>query len=122
MSLLPEQLLINETGLPSAEMFWTLNTYLKRFEKNLIYYANWKVECIKFEDQFFVFLMKMRHNYPNFHFAYHFKCGTTTVSNIFLTLLYLIYDSIYTPYFNIHLVLRIKLACLNLSKNSQTVE
>ena len=81
-----------ETGIPTKKVFWITVHYAKRFENNINCYLGWKVEGIKFEDQIFITLMKLRQNYTNLHLAQLFSCSEATISNIFLTFLHVLHS------------------------------
>ena len=89
---LKENVLCMETGIPTKKVFWIIVHYAKRFENNINYYLGWKVEGIKFEDQIFITLMKLRQNYANLHLAQLFSCSEATMSNIFLTFLHVLHS------------------------------
>ena len=74
VSSLNENVLRMKTGLPK-KVFWILANYAARFRDSVNYYYAWKVEGVKFEDQFLITLMKLRQNYTNFHLAQLFSCS-----------------------------------------------
>ena len=90
VSSLNENVLRLKTGLPK-KVFWILANYAARFRDSVNYYYGWKVEGVKFEDQFLITLMKLRQNYTNLHLAQLFSCSETTISNIVLTFLHLLH-------------------------------
>ena len=60
----------------------------------LKYYSGWKVDLISLEDQIFMTLMKLRHNYTNLHLSL-FHCSTSTVSKVHITCIYILYKLLY---------------------------
>ena len=89
---LKENVVCMETGIPTKNVFWIIVHYAKRFENDINYYLGWKVEGIKFEDQIFITLMKLRQNYTNLHLGQLFSCSEATISNIFLTFLHVLHS------------------------------
>ena len=92
---LKQNVLCMETGIPTKKVFWIIVNYTSRFEHDIIYYLGWKVEGIKFEDQIFITLMKLRQNYTNLHLAQLFSCSEATISNIFLTFLHVLHSLVF---------------------------
>jgi len=60
-----------------------------------VYYFGWKVESIKFEDQIFITLMKLRQNYINLHFAQLFSCSVATIANIVTTFVHALHSLLF---------------------------
>lgn len=58
-----------ETGLPTKDVFDIVVGYVSRFKGDINYYVGWKVDSITLEDQVFITLMKLKHNYTNLHLA-----------------------------------------------------
>ena len=85
VSSLTEDVVRMETGLPTKEVFTIVVNHAARFKDSITYYAGWRVECITFEDQIFIVLMKLRQNYTNLHLAQLFSCSVGTISNIVTT-------------------------------------
>ena len=84
-----------ETGLPTKEIFTIVVNYAAKFKDSICYYAGWTVECIAFEDQIFITLMKLRQNYTNLHLAQLFCCSVSTISNIVLTFVHVLHKLLF---------------------------
>jgi hypothetical protein len=65
---------------------------MKRFELN--YYYGWRA-TLPMENQLFLTLMKLRLNLTNVDLAVRFSISETTVSNVFLTLLYALHSLLF---------------------------
>ena len=81
-----------ETGLPTKEIFNIVVLHALRFKDSIIYFSGWKVESIKFEDQIFITLMKLRQNYTNLHLAQLFSCSVSTIANIVTTFTHVLHS------------------------------
>lgn len=81
------------TGLPTAVHFQILVDPLKRFDVN--YFMGWKVVVLNMEDQLLCTLMKLRLDLQNFDLAFRFKISSTTVQNIFLTLVHVLHEVLF---------------------------
>ena len=84
-----------ETGLPNKTILGIIINYVKRFEDSIVYFAGWKVEALTLEDQVFVTLMKLRQNYTNLHLAQLFHCSTSTIRNIVITFIHVLYKLLF---------------------------
>ena len=84
-----------ETGFPTKEIFLIVVNYVQRFSDCVKYYSGWKEDLISLEDQIFMTLMKLRQNYTNLHLAQLFHCSTSTVSNVVLTYIHVLYKLLY---------------------------
>ena len=80
-----------ETGLPDRRIFNIFVGYTRRFIESIIYYAGWKVESLSLDDQVFMTLMKLRHNYTNLHLAQLFQCSYSCVTNVVLTFIHVLH-------------------------------
>lgn len=80
-----ESVIRMETGLPDRDTFSAVCEYVARFEDSIMYFAGWRPKEIILEDQIFMTLMKIRHNYTHLHLAALFHCSTRTVSNVLIT-------------------------------------
>ena len=96
VSAVDEDVLKMETGLPTRDVFNIVVSYTERFKDQIIYFAGWRVESIKFEDQIFITLMKVRQNYTNLHLAELFNCSVSTIANIVTTFLHVIHSILFT--------------------------
>ena len=63
-----------ETGLPTKEVFNIVVDYAADFKDTIAYYYGLAVECISFEEQIFITLMKIKQNYKNLQLAQLFSC------------------------------------------------
>ena len=97
-----------ETGLPNIEMFNIVVEYAERFRADLNYYCGWKVDKIEFQDQIFITLMKLRHNYNNLHLGQLFCCSTATIANILLTFIHALHQLLYKDYIEVAVPSRYK--------------
>lgn len=84
-SHLSESVIRMETGLPDRDAFSAVCEYVARFEDSIAYFARWRPKEIILEDQIFMTLMKLRHNYTHLHLAALFHCSANTVSNVLIT-------------------------------------
>lgn len=95
VSVLGEDVLKMETGLPTKEVFLIVVKYTGRFKQSINYFAGWKVESISFEDQIFITLMKVRQNYTNLHLAQLFNCSVSTIANIVTTFIHVLHSILF---------------------------
>ena len=95
VSVLGEDVLKMETGLPTKEVFLIVVKYTRRFKQSINYFAGWKVESISFEDQIFITLMKVRQNYTNLHLAQLFNCSVSTIANIVTTFIHVLHSILF---------------------------
>ncbi|KAF3842613.1 hypothetical protein F7725_024564 [Dissostichus mawsoni] len=84
-SQLSEKVLRMETGLPDRDTFSAVCEYVARFEGSITYPEGWFPKALSLEDQVFMTLMKLRHNYTHLHLAALFHCGESTVRNVIVT-------------------------------------
>ncbi|XP_048115359.1 uncharacterized protein LOC125304889 [Alosa alosa] len=84
-----------ETGLTDVATFQVLVNYVAGLKGSIKYHHGWRVEDITLEDQVFICLMKLRHNYPNFHLAKLFMCSRTTISNVVLTFVHVFHELLF---------------------------
>ncbi|KAK0143219.1 hypothetical protein N1851_018645 [Merluccius polli] len=91
-STLEEKVLRMETGLPDRRIFNIFVGYTRRFTESIVYYAGWKVESLSLDDQVFMTLMKLRHNYTNLHLAQLFQCSSSCVTNVVLTFIHVLHE------------------------------
>ncbi|XP_068680916.1 uncharacterized protein [Montipora foliosa] len=96
VSTLNEDVLKMETGLPTRDVFNIVVSYTERFKDEINYFAGWRVESIRFEDQIFITLMKVRQNYTNLHLAQLFSCSVSTIANIVTTFIHVIHSILFT--------------------------
>ena len=96
VSTLNEDVLKMETGLPTRDVFNIVVSYTERFKDEINYFAGWRVESIRFEDQIFITLMKVRQNYTNLHLAQLFSCSVSTNANIVTTFIHVIHSILFT--------------------------
>lgn len=68
-SQLSESVLQMETGLPDKDTFSAVCEYVAHFECSITYNAGWSPKELILEDQIFMTLMKLRHNYTHLHLA-----------------------------------------------------
>lgn len=80
------------TGLPNAQMFDYLCGH---FTMPLQYHFNWTVTKLSREDQVFLTLMKLRRNFDNMDLAVWFNVSKTTLTNVFLTILDALHQTIF---------------------------
>ena len=90
-----------ETGLPNKDIFNIVFGYVQRFADCINYFAGWKVTSISLEDQIFITLMKIRHNYNNLHLAKLFHSSTATIRNIIVTFIHVLYHLLYENCMNV---------------------
>ena len=81
------------TGLPDVETMLFLVNVLKQF--SFQYHSDWNVVNISLVDQLLLTLMKLRLNPGHLDLATRFNCSTSTVSNVFITILSALYDIFY---------------------------
>ena len=96
VSMLSNDVIRMETGLPTKQLFDVVVLYTLRFKHSIIYFQGWKVESISLEDQIFISLMKIRQNYTNLHIAQLFSGSETTISNTVITFLHLLHEILFT--------------------------
>lgn len=84
------------TGLPDARTYKILFHYLEDLDFN--FFLGWKVDKIPKQDQLVLALMKLKLNVPNEDLGVRFGCSNTTVRNIFMTWIYVIYETIYNEF------------------------
>lgn len=84
------------TGLPNSRTFKILYNYLEKLEFE--YFMQWKVDKISKVDQLLVRLMKLKLNVPNEDLALRFICSSSTVRNVFMTWIYVIYEALYSVF------------------------
>ena len=92
---LSAEVLRMETGLPTKEVFNIVVLHALRFKDYIVYYSGWKVDSIKFEDQIFITLMKLRQNYTNLHLAQLFSCSVATIANIVTTFIHVLHSILF---------------------------
>ena len=95
VSGLSAEVLRMETGLPTKEVFNIVVLHALRLKDCIVYYSGWKVESIKFEDQIFITLMKLRQNYTNLHLAQPFSCSVATIANIVTTFIHILHSILF---------------------------
>ena len=83
-------LLCQYTGLPNNETFAILCDLIKRFDIDNV--LDWKVNNMSIECQLLLTLMKFKLNLPHFDLAYRFGVSVGTVSNIFVTMVWVLYQ------------------------------
>uniref|UniRef100_A0A3Q4H857 DDE Tnp4 domain-containing protein n=1 Tax=Neolamprologus brichardi TaxID=32507 RepID=A0A3Q4H857_NEOBR len=81
------------TGLLDAATVLFLEALLSRF--NLKYHSDWTAQMMPLVDQLFLTLMKLKLNCGHVDLATRFNCSTATVTNIFTTIVSLLYDIFY---------------------------
>uniref|UniRef100_UPI00359029CD uncharacterized protein n=1 Tax=Myxine glutinosa TaxID=7769 RepID=UPI00359029CD len=81
------------TGLPNVATVRFLEQLLGRFE--LTYHSTWTVQMLALVDQLLLTHMKLRLNLGNVDLATRFNCSTATVTNIFTTVVGVLYDILY---------------------------
>lgn len=81
------------TTLPDKQTFDLVVNMVSRFP--IKYHANWNVKIIPIEDQLLLTLMKLRLNTPNLDLAVRFNVSTSTVTNIFLTMIEVLHRVLY---------------------------
>ena len=96
VSMLSDDVIHMETGLPTKQAFDVVVHYNLRFKDSIIYFHGWKVQSVSFEDKIFISLMKIRQNYTNLHVAQLFSCSETTISNIVITFIHLLHKILCT--------------------------
>ena len=111
VSTLDEDVLKMETGLPTRDVFNIVVSYTERFKDQINYFAGWRVESIRFEDQIFVTLMKVRQNYTNLHLAQLFSCSVSTIANIVTTFIHVIHSILFIDLM-VSILLGIRTNCL----------
>ncbi|XP_037633685.1 52 kDa repressor of the inhibitor of the protein kinase-like [Sebastes umbrosus] len=84
-SQLSESVLRMETGLPDKETFGAVCEFVARYEDSITYQAGWRPKELNLEDQIFMTLMKLRHNYTHLHLAALFHCSVRAVRNVSIT-------------------------------------
>ena len=84
-----------ETGLPTKEVFNIVVNHALRFKDSVNYFAGWNVESISPEDQIFITLMKLQHNYTQLHLAQLFHCSVATISNIVITFTHVLHEILF---------------------------
>ena len=95
VSGLSAEVLRMETGLPTKEVFNIVVLHALRFKDCIVYYSGWKVESIKFEDQIFITLMKLRQNYTNLDLAQPFSCSVATIANIVTAFIHVLHSILF---------------------------
>lgn len=81
------------TGLPDAATVLFLEALLSKFE--LQYHSDWTVQMMLLVDQLLLTLMKLKLNCGHIDLATRFNCSTATVTNIFITIVSALYDTLY---------------------------
>ena len=79
-------------GSQQKKFFNIVVLHALRFKDSIIYFSGWKVEFIKFKDQIFITLMKLRQNYTNLHLAQLFSCSVSTIANIVTTFTHVLHS------------------------------
>jgi len=93
-SVAHDDALVNHlTGLPSANMFYILFRFCSYFP--IVYYYSWNVDIITKEDQLFITLQKLRCGYTSDALAWHYGVSSTTIRNIFLTWVHLLWEILF---------------------------
>ncbi|XP_029910761.1 uncharacterized protein LOC115361510 isoform X2 [Myripristis murdjan] len=82
---LSKEVIRMETGLPDRGTLNTIAGRVLHCKDSVCYSAGWKVECITVEDQVFLTLMKLRHNYTDLHLAALFNCSVAVIQNVTAT-------------------------------------
>lgn len=82
-SQLSESVIRIETGLQERDAFSAVCEYVARFEDSITYFAGWRPKEIILEDQIYMTLMKLHHNYIHLHLAALFHCSAN--SNVLIT-------------------------------------
>jgi len=88
-----DDLINSYTGLPSNAVFMALYNLVKNVEFN--YYLKWTVETISKPDQILMTLIKLRHN---FDLSVRFKCSKSTVSNIIITWINILHNTLFSKF------------------------
>jgi len=91
-----DDLINSYTGLPSNAVFMALYNLVKNVELN--YYLKWTVETISKPDQILMTLIKLRHNFPHFDLSVRFKCSKSTVSNIIITWINILHNTLFSKF------------------------
>ncbi|KAL2091099.1 hypothetical protein ACEWY4_013362 [Coilia grayii] len=81
-SRLSDEVVRMETGLPDRDCFNKVVECAVSLESSVNYRAGWKVKSLSIEDQVFLTLMKLKHNYKDFHLGALFSCGEGTIKNV----------------------------------------
>lgn len=81
------------TGLPDAPAVQFLEDLLNSFD--LVYHSGWVVQKIPLREQLLMTLMKLRLNLADLDLATRFNCGTDTVTNVVITIISSLYDTMY---------------------------
>lgn len=87
-----DELILEYTGLPTRGIFENLLFLIENEEIN--YYAQWKIQKIYLADQLLLTLMKLRQNFSHTDLAFRFNIALGTVTNIVVTFIHLLYDSL----------------------------
>jgi hypothetical protein len=90
MTTSDDKLVAHLTGLPSANVFDILLRLCQRFE--LKYYLGWKVETLPPKDQLYITLRKLQTNMSVKSLAWEQKVSDTTITNIVLTWLHVLWE------------------------------
>lgn len=88
-----DKLILLYTGLPTGRIFGYLDNLLGKIEIN--YYLKWRVERISRTDQLLMTLMKLRHNFPHEDLAVRFNISQATVTNIVITHIHLLHETLF---------------------------
>lgn len=88
-----DKLIILYTGLPNRSIFEALFNLIKDEEVN--YYLGWTVDKILKIDQLLMCLMKLRLNCPHLDLAQRFSVSSSTVTNVILTYLHVLYEVLF---------------------------
>ena len=82
------------TGLPDKEIFTIISYLLFCFP--LQYHSDWKVDTLAIREQLLLTLMRLRLNLKIAHLSFHFNVSTSTVSNVFVTIVSALFDILYS--------------------------
>ncbi|KAF3847237.1 hypothetical protein F7725_020265 [Dissostichus mawsoni] len=85
-SQLSEKVLRMETGLPDRHI---------QCCGSITYPEGWFPKALSLEDQVFMTLMKLRHNYTHLHLAALFHCGESTVRNVIVTFIVVLHKLLF---------------------------
>nr|XP_015837361.1 PREDICTED: uncharacterized protein LOC107398283 isoform X1 [Tribolium castaneum] len=91
-----DKLIVLYTGLPNSQIFEALFHLIEKLD--IKYYHKWTVQKLTRIDQLFLTLVKLRLNFPQLDLAQRFGVAQSTVSNIILTFVHVIYEILYKQF------------------------
>jgi len=86
------------TGLPNSTVF---SSHFEIFKNvNSQYFSGWHAKSISPQDQLLLTLMKLILNLPHLDLSQRFNCSRATITNIFITWVYTLYENLFLKCMN----------------------